>query len=352
MPADTHSAASLFFTTMILSKLPRVIIYNTAIALFMTAATPFGFWQNFVYSQGIGLGIFLALHASCRLRGKSAPELVDVMLGLPFGFIVGFALGTWAVGFSLVEVMRQHPQAVLISAAAALLFGLIATIYFVGELRLETAEAEVRAEKLRRAEQETFASRAELRLLQSQIEPHFLFNTLSVIADLVESRPAAARTMLLDLVSLLRDSLVNTRQELVSLDEELTLLRAYLAIMGERMGERLSFDVTADAEARRALLPPLLVQPLVENAIRHGLEPKIEGGTLRIASRCDRERLIVEVIDNGLGVGNQATGGIGLANIRERLANHYGTDGTLSLIPNPEGHGLVARIEIPYICVS
>lgn len=352
IPAKTLSGPPRAILAVLAADLARVAVYNTAIAAFLTIATDYGFRHNFIYSQAIGLCIALGLTASCLLRGKDRPALIDVAVGLPFGFAAGFGIGTWANGMTLAQLLHDYPQAVLMSASAALLFGLIASYYFYNQLRLEEMQAEARAERLRRSEQEALLARAELRLLQARIEPHFLFNTLAVVVELLDSRPAAARTMLLNLVSLLRGALANTHRETVPLDEELRLLGAYLEIMAERMGPRLAYLIEADEAARHAALPPLLVQPLVENAIRHGLEPKLDGGRLRIGARREGNRLVVEVADSGAGIADAAKGcGVGLANIRERLANRYGAEGRLDLAANADG-GITARLEIPYSCAS
>jgi sensor histidine kinase YesM len=137
------------------------------------------------------------------------------------------------------------------------------------------------------------------------------------------------------------------------LAEELELLRAYLGIMAVRMGERLQWSVTADEASLGARLPPLLVQPLVENAIRHGLEPKGAGGRLEIRCQIDCRALVVEVEDDGLGFAPGETAGVGLSNVRERLRACYRDAATLALEESAAG-GVRARIRIPLepVCVS
>jgi len=324
-----------------------VIVYNTAIAILLTLATEHGLWSNLIYSQAIGLGIVGAIYVSHAIRGGPRADLVDVALGLTLGSTIGFTLGTWANGLTLAAVLQSYPRAVFLSAAAALLFGLIASTFFFTRTRLDEAKEEARAERLLRAEQEALASQAGLRLLQAQIEPHFLFNTLSVIVELTETRPAAARSMLLNLVSLLRASLANTRQEAVTLDREFELLRAYLDIMVERMGSRLRYRIEVNPEVRQFQLPPLLVQPLVENAIRHGIEPKADGGDVYISATLAGDTLVIEVADTGKGFSADArSDGVGLSNVRDRIARRYGSAARLELSDKPGG-GVTARIVIP-----
>lgn len=341
---DRSATAS---TAVSVADILKVGAYNTAIALLLTTANDHGLVSNLIYSQAIGYSIYGAIVAVCLLRGGGRPRFLDAAIGVPAGTGIGIALGTWANGMTLTELLQRHPQAVIMSATAALLFGLIASGFTLARTRLDEARGEAETERRLRAEQEALASQAELRLLQSRIEPHFLFNTLSVIVELIDSRPAAGRSMLLNLVTLLRGALANTRRESVTLDQELDLLRAYLEIMAERMGPRLRYRIEVDDAARLVRLPPLLVQPLVENAIRHGLEPIAEGGEVAICCTRQGDTLQVEVGDSGRGLAAAAPGsGIGLANVRERLAARFGAAGRLELAERPGG-GVVARVVLP-----
>jgi sensor histidine kinase YesM len=328
----------------------RVIGYNTAIAAFLSAITNNGFLENLLYSQAIGLSIASAMTGSCLLRGVTRPTFVDAVAGIPIGFAIGFSGATWLSGRTLETMISTHSRAALMSATSAAVFGIIAAYYFYNKMRFDDLREEARMERLQRAEQASLAATAELRMLTAQIEPHFLFNTLSVVIELIDSRPAGARSMLLNLVALLRASMANMRRESVPLAAELDLLRAHLGIMGERMGERLSWHIEADDGAEHISLPPLLVQPLVENAIRHGLEPQPQGGHLTICCTLKDDRLVITVADDGTGMGAQTKGGgVGLANIRERLANRYGADAKLELLP--QERGMLARLELP-ACAS
>ncbi|MBI4985137.1 MAG: histidine kinase [Rhodocyclales bacterium] len=325
-------------------------IYNTAIALFLTAITEHDLATNLIYSHAIGLSMYGFVRTSCLLRGARKPEWQDGLVGIPFGAALGFTIGTWSNGLSLTELLVMYPNSLLVSAATALFFGIIAIAYFGSRARLEAAEAETRAARLARSEQEAAATHAELARLQAQIEPHFLFNTLSNVVGLIDTDPAAARRMLLDLTALLRTSLARSRRSDVALAEELELLRAYLGIMAIRMGERLSWQIDAAADVLAARLPPLLVQPLVENAIRHGLEPKPEGGRLTIRCRRAGDTMRIEVEDSGRGIDTAGGGaGVGLANVRERLAACYGDKAAFVLEANAAG-GVTARLELPCAC--
>jgi hypothetical protein len=345
------SGIILTMTRMLPAQLLRdlrlALVYNTAVALFLSAVTPYGLSINLVYTQFIGFSIYAAVRGSHLLFGQPRPGMVSAAIGIPLGGFVGFTLATWVKGFTLAEVLATHPDVALITTATVLTFGILAIWHFHDEARMLEAQAEARAERLRRTEQEALTTRSELARLQAQIEPHFLFNTLSNIVGLIDTEPVAARRMLIDLTALLRTSLARTRRTEVTLGEEVDLLRAYLGIMAVRMGNRLRWLIDADAPTLAARLPPLLVQPLVENAIRHGIEPSPEGGDLTIRCSHDGDALVIEVENSGLAFAPGPNEGIGLVNVRERLRSCYGDAARLDLEARGEV-GLNARIRLPF----
>lgn len=326
----------------------HVAVYNTVIALFLSALTRYDLATNLIYSHCIGSSMYAGMRGSCLILGDAKPGWRNAMLGIPTGFAFGFTLATWLTGRMLTEILSDQPGGALVGGATALVFGALGTWHFRDEAKLLEAQDEIRAERLRRVEQEALTARSELARLQAQIEPHFLFNTLSNVVGLIDTDPKAARTMLLDLTALLRTSLARTRRPEVSLGEEMDVLRAYLGIMAVRMGERLRWHIDADANALASHVPPLLVQPLVENAIRHGLEPKPEGGSLDIRCRRDGDSIDIEVVDSGRGFQDAGTEGVGLANVRARLCACYGDAARLDLTTNTTG-GITARLLLPTI---
>lgn len=338
---------TLIFPPKVLQELALALGYNAAVALFLTAVTPYDLATNLLFTQFVGFSIYAAVRGSCLLLGQPWPSPIGAVIGIPLGGLVGFVLATWTKGLTLAAVVQAHPDVVTITAATALIFGVLAIWHFYDEARMLEARAEAEAERLRRIEQEALAAHTQLALLQAQIEPHFLFNTLSNVVGLIDTDAAKARQMLLDLTALLRTSLARTRKQAVTLGEELDLLRAYLGIMAVRMGARLSWQIDAPAELLDARLPPLLVQPLVENAVRHGLEPKTAPGRLDIRCRRDGDRLAIEVCDDGIGFSADASDGTGLANVRQRLLATCGPDASLTLGANPAG-GVFARLQLPY----
>lgn len=201
------------------------------------------------------------------------------------------------------------------------------------------------------------ATEAQLKLLQAQIEPHFLFNTLANVQSLIDYDAERAKLMLSAFTDYLRASLQTLRRDDCSLDEELAMVECYLSLMRTRMDERLRYELQADEAARRARVPPLLLQPLVENAIQHGLEPKLEGGRVLVKARVEDGRLLVSVADDGLGLdaprrAGRTGNGIALDNIRLRLATRYGESARLQLQPSePSEHGKTgtrALLDLPY----
>jgi len=206
-------------------------------------------------------------------------------------------------------------------------------------------------QRLQRQALKAAAAEAQLRLLHAQIEPHFLFNTLANIESLLDADPARARAMLEAFSDHLRAGLTQLREPEITLAAELDMVVNYLRLLQIRMDGRLRFSVEVETDVRAALMPPLLLQPLVENAVRHGLEPKIDGGCVRVHARVEAGRLRICVDDDGLGLdapraGPRAGSGMALANIRARLQHRYGERARLTLTGGDSGAS--AMIELPY----
>ncbi|HET9978143.1 MAG TPA: histidine kinase [Burkholderiaceae bacterium] len=197
---------------------------------------------------------------------------------------------------------------------------------------------------------------ARMAAMQAQVEPHFLFNTLASIDHLIETDPPRASTMQKNLIALLRASMPTMREANNGaprdLGREMAVIRPYLEILKVRMEERLQTRIEVPDGLLSAEFPPMMIQSLVENAIKHGLEPKAEGGEILIKAEIVHGKLNVVVADTGLGFGKAATAGtgVGLANIRERLALLYGPRATLTVAANPQG-GTKVTIAVPYTTV-
>jgi hypothetical protein len=221
------------------------------------------------------------------------------------------------------------------------------------EARLEAARlAKTRREREQHEERlRAQLTEAELRALRAQVQPHFLFNSLNTIAHLTIAAPELAERMTTMLASIFRYVLTSTEDTLVPLEQEVRFIEDYLAIEQMRFGRRLTTEILVDEPARAMLVPPLLLQPLVENALLHGLAPKIEGGLLRLTTRWERQCFCIQVEDTGVGLEaspvNRSVGAhVGLANIRKRLECHYGPSATLSIAAREEG-GVCASVQIP-----
>jgi two-component system LytT family sensor kinase len=199
-------------------------------------------------------------------------------------------------------------------------------------------------------EQENLLLAAKIEALKSQINPHFLFNTLTSISSLIRSQPDTARTLIIKLSALLR-RLLRSHQHFVTLREELESVDEYLDIEAIRFGPKLRVKKEINADTLDILVPSMILQPLVENSIKHGLSRKVGPGSITIRSRRESGRATIEVEDDGMGfvlerLEEPMSSGIGLANVRERLAVVYGASYHLTLNSEP-GRGTSARIEVP-----
>jgi LytS/YehU family sensor histidine kinase len=204
----------------------------------------------------------------------------------------------------------------------------------------------MRARDVSAAQLETRLVEAQLQALQRQLHPHFLFNTLHAISALVHRDADKADEMIERLSDLLRLALDRVSVAEVPLEDEIEYVRAYLDIEAVHFGDRLAVRWRIDPRARDRLVPNLMLQPLVENAVRHGLEPLRLGGTLDIAASLDGDRLLVRIADNGCGPKAELREGVGLGNTRARLARLYGPGGSLEVRPR-SGGGTEVTIRMP-----
>lgn len=225
-------------------------------------------------------------------------------------------------------------------AAAALTAGCVLV------LRAHAAREEADATALRHAALEKQRAESRLRLLQAQIEPHFLFNTLSNIRRLCQNDAAGGRAMLAQLARYLRAALPKFRGDSAALGDEVELVSAYLDLQKMRMGERLAIAVEASPALARLPVPPMMLATLVENAVKHGVGPLPQGGTIRVSAAREGDRLVLRVADTGRGFHAESGSGMGLANIRARLAALYAGQAALQLQANVP-QGVVATLVLP-----
>ena len=236
----------------------------------------------------------------------------------------------------------------LVEVARQLLLDLGWYFIIVALAHAEYYAAVSRAESLRRAQLQSQLDAARLDALQSQLRPHFLFNTLTTIAEQVYGDPAGADTMITRLSRLLRSSFVDPEVQEVTLRQELELLQNYLDIARVRFRERLTIDFDIHPNALDAFVPRFLLQPLAENALHHGIEPMEAGGRLEIRVRVHQDAMTLELLDDGVGLSPPAKRtGTGIRNTRQRLAHLYGDVACLEIASRPTG-GTVVQVTLPF----
>ena len=247
------------------------------------------------------------------------------------------------VSFGMLQTPEPAVWFVLISFAVKVLAG--------GKRKAEL-EAAAAGRKADVATLERKLMEAQMATLQAQVEPHFLFNTLALIGQLIETDPPEAARIHAHLIDYLRTTLPQMRASGGgTLGKQVELSRAYLAIMQARMKERLAVRFEVPDFLGSAPFPPMMLQTLIENSIKHGLEPKIEGGRIEISAKVVHATLQVDVRDNGAGFDMHADEGVGLANIRERLHLLYGKEAELVIEAPAEG-GALTSIRIPYAMMA
>lgn len=311
--------------------------------------------MNLVYWGTWALLAPLALWAARRWRVDAAGWRRAVALHLAFGFAVGCI---HVVIVATARTLLQRAIGMQVSWSDRvwdMFFRTIdwdMTLYWalvgVQHALLYHAEAQERA--LRAAHLETRLVEAQLQALQRQLHPHFLFNTLHAISTLVHRDPDKADEMIERLSDLLRVTLDRVGVQVVPLQQELEYLRAYLAIEQVHLGDRLSVDYRIDPAALDAQVPSLILQPLAENAVRHGLEPRPGQGVLTIEASVEGDRLRLEVRDDGCGLPRSvwdASRGVGLSNTRARLHRLFGDEASLEIVPAEAG-GVRVQVLLPF----
>lgn len=287
------------------------------------------------------------------LPAESADQSVHIELPPQIGEELSNAIEAAVDDAAEQKVTRYHKQAStwFKSFVWLLVLALFATKALVGgkkraEAQTQTANAAAERESMQRQ-----LSEAKMQMMQAQVEPHFLFNTLASVEHLIETDPPRASAMQRSLIQYLRAVLPQMRDNAVvtNLGREVDMVSAYLNLLKMRMEERLTVDMQIPDGLRSAAFPPMMLQSMVENAIKHGLECKPEGGTLKIAAEVAHNKLRVIVSDDGVGFGvvpSDGTG-LGLPTIRERLKLLHGDQGQLHIAPNSPS-GVVATVEVPY----
>lgn len=374
--ASATGAAAAPTTLQVLGSLLRHYLHVLALCCVVTVFTTLmwptrSYLVQLVYSLCIGTICWALIEAGRYLfhpedchgdpdGGHGWPKgwrgVLLTSCGVLIGFYVGDPLAYWLIGPGDVDAGPAHKN--IIGLYITVAAGAIGSFYFHARGKAAAMTAKI-------AETERNATEARLKLLETQLEPHMLFNTLANLRVLICTDPERAVAMLDRLNDYLRATLGGSRSTLHPLSQEFDRLADYLALMAVRMGPRLRCTLDLPPGLREVPVPPLLLQPLVENAIRHGLEPQVEGGEIRVLARREADDLIIDVIDTGAGLaavpdgalaggagsppsdtGATSTGGFGLTQVRERLRTLHGERGTLTLSSPPDG-GTRATVTLP-----
>lgn len=307
------------------------------------------FLEYFVEALFIGyatLGAVLAVNV--LVAGEGITRAMALAAAIALGVAVGVAAG---LAFRYGE--GPYPNALYIAGETirwAVLAGIVALIHEIQRRERAATNALHRLEVDRIAIEKRRVE-ARLQVMQAQIEPHFLFNTLATVKRLYRTDSTGGTRMLDSLMQYLRAALPKLREDEATLGDEVDLIGAYLDILRIRMGERLRYSMQVPPEARKVPFPSMMLITLVENAIKHGIAPSLDGGAIDVRVELDGRRLQVDVADTGVGFRASSGSGIGLANIRARLGAIFGAGAELALFAN-EPRGVVARIVAPLRLVA
>jgi signal transduction histidine kinase len=356
---DASSLAPRSLRTLLAALTLRRVTLSLGLATLAAMAINPIFVTPFPVVLGRMLAIALVLLLAFTAAGVWQPpgvprwlaQVVAVCLAAP---LATFVVYLPSVDGDVLQLFRHEGRTMgIISITSTVL--IIAPLLALGSLYRERdaqARSQALAFALEKSVLEKQAIDAQLRLLQAQVEPHFLFNTLANVQELVESGSARAGPVLGSLIAYLRAAMPKLHDAHPTLGAELTLVRAYLELMHMRMPDRLQFDVAVDTSLHALEFPAMALLTLVENAVRHGIDPSIEGGRIEVRAWRDaargavQDRIHITVADTGVGLSETAAPGTGLTNLRARLAAFYGPQARVDLLDN-EPRGLRAELILP-----
>jgi sensor histidine kinase YesM len=341
LASSLRAGFSFSWTTLFL-----IIAIDTAIALVLWIDDPRPFWHPLLTVQLYGLSIAYCINVAAPWdHGTPLRRLAIAAL---VGSLIGVALVIVVKGYPLSHV-RERFGFFVMNVVAAFGNGLLISLIFYVKRRETRAAAALHKAEAERHLLSKQAVEAELKLMQAQVEPHFLFNTLASVQYLIETDPKQASALLAHLIDYLRAALPQLRARSSTLAREMALVEAYLSILATRLGSRLRFAIDLPGELRDHPFPPNLLISLVENAIKHGIEPSPDGGSVTLSASRSTGSVIVSVTDTGCGAssGTATSGqGVGLSNVRERLEALYGGRARFSLEPAPP-RGMRATLCLP-----
>jgi signal transduction histidine kinase len=345
-----HAFCTTYRGARLWKALAKFLAFFTFAGILLHLAFDKTSWGGSIFIANlVGFGLLVSCVGAWFNSGEIMRTKRKLMLGAVAGALLG-ALGTFT-GLMLsdarpvVELVARLPKLVV----ATLLAGMVVAMpmFLIGVFRRH--QHKLLAEQLQRdAERERLArelSESQLRMLRAQIEPHFLFNTLGAVQQLAADGAPRAAALTADLIDFLRASFSDMRCEQVSLTSEFTTIAAYLRVMQARLGARLRFEMSLPEALAQREVPSMIVLTLVENAIKHGIEPSLRGGEIRVAATEEAGTVCICVHDSGVGMSATPGKGAGLDNVRRRLQLAYGDQASLAL--RELEPGLVAELRLP-----
>lgn len=316
------SALKNYFSEI--KSLAILLVVCTVVATFFNFLNDLGFWINVGFSLGFGIPITLietVLRTYFRKLSELIISLISVFGGCSVGMVIVYAYLVSIGVFPFGEVSLIF----FLNFAIALGVSGLSFYLFWSQYRNKTLALALKTEQLKAAENANLRQQAENRLLQTQMEPHFLFNTLATVQTLIDIDPPAAKQTIGDLSGILRAAMSNAERDECLLEEELAIVRAYLNIQSLRFGDRLIVEENIDESTLKAAVLPMTIQPLVENSIRHAVEHALKPVTVQITIKRTDEALTIVVTDNGEHDSPQSKGnGVSVVNIQKRLKNRFG----------------------------
>jgi len=322
-----------------------------AVAVHLVFPAKFSLFEALAVTNALGLcsvGGFVGMWFNYRrMPAANLKSFLKVVVLATLGALVGASLSAFLDGRSVAEMMEKIGRTLLIAGLGvgsfySIIYGAVST-WRNREYEMLTAKLQMQAEQERLDRQ---LSETRLRLLQAQIEPHFLFNTLGAVQQLAQTESPRAAELTANLITFLRASLGDMRTEQVTLQSELALIEAYLKVMKTRLANRLQFSLCLPPALADVRIPGMLVLTLVENAIKHGIEPALRGGTIDVVVTEQGTHCQIDVRDTGAGESLPTTLGVGLSNLKERVQLAYGTAGSFTL-QTLEPSGMLATLRLP-----
>ncbi|HEY1042314.1 MAG TPA: histidine kinase, partial [Telluria sp.] len=331
----------------------RLVLVFTLLGLVLHIfkSEKFGVLEAIVAGNAIGFGLVMGVLGvwfnSRKISERKMRLVAIVVAAATIGSLIGATAAMIEKGKPLSFMLEQLPLVALrvgLTTGAAMAVPLLLLTWIrvrQSELQAQQLQDEAERERLGRE-----VSESQLRLLRAQIEPHFLFNTLGAVQQLAEKGAPRAAELTANLIDFLRASMAEMRSEQVPLSSEFGLVESYLKVMKTRLGERLDFSVSLPALLESVSVPSMILLTLVENAIKHGIEPSLRGGQVEVSALREGTRIRIRVEDTGVGMNELPGGGNGLENVRRRLQLAHGEAAALEL-HDGQGHGFVADILLP-----